>query len=156
MADDTISVLNDLIETCKDGENGFRKASEDAQDSSLKSLFSKYASQRATYAQELQQLVRANGGDPAQSGHMAASLHRGWMSLKEAVSKRTDKAIIEEAETGEDAAMKNYQEALGKPLPAQVQSEIQRQYSGVQEAHGIIRDLKHSGRTSVGTSTSSV
>ena len=138
------SVLNDLIETCKDGEQGFRTAAERAKDSSLKSLFSKYASQRAGYVQELQSAVRELGGDPATTGHIAATLHRGWINLKEALSKDEDKAIINECESGEDAAMKNYKDALSKSLPANVLSLVQKQFSGVQEAHGVIRDLKHS------------
>jgi uncharacterized protein (TIGR02284 family) len=138
------SVLNDLIETCKDGEQGFRTAAEKAKDSSLKSLFSKYASQRAGYVTELQSLVRELGGDPATTGHVAATLHRGWINLKEALSKDEDKAIVNECESGEDAAIKNYKDALSKSLPANVLSLVQKQFAGVQEAHGVVRDLKHS------------
>ncbi|MBV8706021.1 MAG: PA2169 family four-helix-bundle protein [Acidobacteriaceae bacterium] len=141
---DVVSVLNDLIETCKDGEQGFRTAAEKAKDSSLKSLFSKYASQRAGYVTELQSAVRDMGGDPATSGHVAATLHRGWINLKEALSRDEDKAIINECESGEDAAIKNYKDALSKSLPANLLSLVQKQFSGVQEAHGVIRDLKHS------------
>ncbi|HXZ10553.1 MAG TPA: DUF2383 domain-containing protein, partial [Paraburkholderia sp.] len=39
MATNVISELNDLIETSKDGEKGFRKAAEDAHDTQLKALF---------------------------------------------------------------------------------------------------------------------
>ena len=67
---DVSSVLNDLIETCKDGAQGFRTAAEKVKDPSLQSLFSKYASQRAEYAKELQTLVTQIGGDPATSGHV--------------------------------------------------------------------------------------
>ena len=141
---DVTSVLNDLIETCKDGEQGFRTAADKAKDSSLKSLFSKYSSQRAGYVQELQSAVQEMGGDPATSGHVAATMHRGWINLKEALSKDEDKALIFECESGEDAAMKSYKDALSKSLPANVLSLVQKQFSGVQEAHGVIRDLKHS------------
>ncbi len=141
---DVTSVLNDLIETCKDGEQGFRTAADKAKDSSLKSLFSKYSSQRAGYVQELQSAVQEMGGDPVTSGHVAATMHRGWINLKEALSKDEDKALIFECESGEDAAMKSYKDALSKSLPANVLSLVQKQFSGVQEAHGVIRDLKHS------------
>ena len=138
------SVLNDLIETCKDGEQGFQAAAEKAKDSSLKSLFSKYSSQRASYVQELQSVVRDLGGDPATTGHVVATMHRGWINLKEALSKDEDKALIFECESGEDAAMKSYKDALSKSLPANVLSVVQKQFSGVQEAHNTIRDMKHS------------
>jgi len=141
---DVTSVLNGLIETCKDGENGFRTAAEKVKDPSLKSLFSKYSTQRAQYAQELQAAVSQLGEKPETTGHAAATLHRGWMGLKEALSKDQDTALVDECEAGEDAAMKAYRDALSKTLPPQVQTLVQKQFTGVQEAHGVVRDLKHS------------
>ncbi len=151
MATDTNvgSVLNDLIETAKDGENGFRHAAEHAKDSSLKSIFTRYATQRATYAQELQSLVASAGDKPAESGHIAGTLHRGWISIKDAITKGDDKALVDEAEAGEDAAIKAYKEAVGKGLPPSILSVVEKQFSGVQEAHNTIRDLKHNWRGSV-------
>jgi uncharacterized protein (TIGR02284 family) len=143
-------VLNDLIETCKDGEQGFRSAAEKAKASSLKSLFAQYAAQRAEYARELQGLVRQMGGDPATSGHVAGTLHRGWLNLKEALTKNEDKALIDECEAGEDAAVKNYREARSKALPAQVTAIVERQAAGVEEAHRALSDLKH-GRVATAT-----
>lgn len=148
MATDTyssaISVLNGLIETCKDGEQGFRTSAEKVKDASLKSLFSKYASQRAGYVQELSAAVTQLGGDPATSGHIAGTLHRGWINLKEAFASNEDRAIVNEAESGEDAAMKAYREASASTLPANVGTLIQTQYAGIQEAHNAVRNLKHS------------
>lgn len=140
---DVTSVLNDLTQTCKDGEEGFRQAAEKAKESSLKSLFTKYSAQRAQYAQELQALVGRLGQEPETGGHVAASLHRGWMGLKEALTKDEDLALIDECEAGEDAAMKAYREALAKPLSPEAETLVQKQFTGVQEAHGVIRDLKH-------------
>ena len=59
-----IATLNNLIETCKDGQNGFRAAAQGAHDEHLKMLFSRYAGQRAAFAADLQQVVRRHGGDP--------------------------------------------------------------------------------------------
>jgi uncharacterized protein (TIGR02284 family) len=138
------NVLNGLIETCTDGEKGFASAAEKAKEGSLKALFLKYGAQRAEYARELKAAVRTLGGDPSESGHASGSLHRGWIKLKEALSSDSDKALIDECEAGEDAAMKNYKEALQKGLPSNVHSLVQQQFAGVSEAHGVIRDLKHS------------
>lgn len=143
-AKDAVSVLNNLIETNRDGEEGFRLAAEKAKDPSLKSLFSKYSSQRGSNVKELQTLVTQLGEKPATSGHITASLHRGWINLKEALSSDEDKSIIIECEAGEDSAMKNYKEALAKNLPANIATVVQRQFTGVQESHGVIRDMKHS------------
>ena len=141
-------VLNDLIETCKDGEQGFRQAAEKVNDGSLKTLFSRYSSQRAEYVRELQTLVSQLGGEAASTGHAGAMLHRGWINLKEALSKNEDKAIIDECEAGEDAAVKAYREARGKALPSQIAAVVEKQAVGVEEAHRTLRDLKH-GRSAM-------
>src|SRR5207245_8567145 len=51
---ETISTINSLIETLKDGQEGFRQAAEAVKDSQLKSLFNEYSLQRSRFAGELQ------------------------------------------------------------------------------------------------------
>lgn len=141
--EEAVSVLNELIETCEDGAEGYKKAAEDVEESSLKTLFTGYSSQRAKFAAELRSAVESHGGKPATSGHAAGSLHRGWMSIKEAVGNK-DKAIIDECEAGEDRAMKAYKEAFEKNLPGAAGELVNQQFAGIQEAHSKLRNLKHS------------
>jgi uncharacterized protein (TIGR02284 family) len=138
------SILNGLIETCKDGEEGFRLAAEKVKQQTLKTLFAEYNLQRAKFAKALQIVVSGNGEEPSTSGHLGGALHRGWISLKEALARDEDKAIIDECEAGEDAAVKSYREALAKPLPHEVRALVETQFVAVQESHAAIRDLKHS------------
>jgi uncharacterized protein (TIGR02284 family) len=142
MKDDTVSVLNELIETSKDGERGFEKAAEDAHDAELKSLFGECARRCREGAAELQALVRAEGGSPENTGSAAAAVHRGWMSLKEAVSSRDDKAILEECERGEDHAKAKYRKALEQNLPPDIRATVDRQYQGVLANHDRVRMLR--------------
>lgn len=142
MKDDVESVLNELIETSKDGEKGFVKAAEDAHDAELKSLFTQCAQRCSEGAAELQSQVRAQGGSPAKTGSAAAALHRGWISIKEAVSSRDDKAILEECERGEDYAKAQYRKALEQDLPANVRAIVERQYQGVIANHDRVRTLR--------------
>ena len=72
---DTISVLNDLIETSKDGEKGFMECAEDLRDPQLKSTMSQRARDCATAAAELQQMVRSLGGDPETSTSTVSYTH---------------------------------------------------------------------------------
>lgn len=147
--DDTISTLNNLIETCKDGQNGFRNAAESATNTELKTLFNTYAQQRAQFAAELQGEVRRLGGDPENSGSVSAAVHRGWMGLRDAVTGASDDtAIVAECERGEDYAISAYQDAMKENLPQDVASVVQRQYGSVKEAHDRIRDMKHANEAS--------
>ncbi|MBI3951100.1 MAG: PA2169 family four-helix-bundle protein [Acidobacteria bacterium] len=140
--DDLISTLNNLIETCKDGEQGFRQAAEGVKDPDLKALFNSYSRQRAQFAADLQAEVRRLGGDPEKMGSVAGALHRGWINIKSAVTGQDEEAVIAEAERGEDAAVKNYQEALNKDLPADLRVLIERQYMQIKEAHDRVRALE--------------
>jgi uncharacterized protein (TIGR02284 family) len=140
--DNVISTLNNLIETCKDGENGFRTAADGVKNSELKTLFNTYSQQRAQFAAELQAEVRNLGGDPENTGSVAATLHRGWINIKSTVTGEDEGAVISECERGEDSAVRNYKDALNETLPANLQSIIQRQYTQVKEAHDRIRAME--------------
>ncbi|HVE51387.1 MAG TPA: PA2169 family four-helix-bundle protein [Casimicrobiaceae bacterium] len=146
MATNIESLLNELIETSMDGENGFRKAANDARDAELKSLFTTCAARCAEGARELQQVVKVGGGDPEKTGSVAAALHRGWISVKEAMTDRDDKAILEECERGEDYAKVQYKKALQQDLPENIRAVVQRQYDGVIANHDKVRALRDSYR----------
>lgn len=140
--DDVISTLNGLIETCKDGQEGFKTAAEGVERSDLKSTFYDLGQERAKFAGELQALVRELGGDPETSGSISASLHRGWINIKSVVTGQDEGAILNEAERGEDAAKKAYKDALAENLPANVISIVQRQAQAVNAAHDRVRNLR--------------
>jgi uncharacterized protein (TIGR02284 family) len=144
---DVISTLNNLIETCKDGQNGFQTAAEGVQNSNLKSTFYEFGQQRAQFVGELQALVRELGGDPENSGSVAATLHRGWINIKSTITGQDDTAILNEAERGEDVAKDQYKKALELSLPANATSVIQRQYQEVQAAHDTVKALRDSSKT---------
>jgi uncharacterized protein (TIGR02284 family) len=141
--DAVVETLNTLIETSRDAENGFHAAAEVVDDPSIKRLFSAYAQQRAEFAQELEAEVRRLGGAPQQSGSVAGTLHRAVMNIRAAVSGRDERAVIAEAERGENAAVGAYEAALRRPeLPADIRARISRQAARVKEAHDRLRDLK--------------
>jgi uncharacterized protein (TIGR02284 family) len=139
-----IATLNNLIETCKDGAQGFSAAAEGLQNSSTKDLFRQFGRERAGCAEELRTEVKRLGGNPEDSGSVSGAMHRGWMNIKSAVTGQSDSAIIAEAERGEDVAVKTYQKALDSGLPPEVQSKVQRQFTQVKAAHDRVRELEKS------------
>ena len=141
---DVISVLNDLIETSKDGEAGFKVCAEDAERLELKNLFSSRAQECGKAAAELQSLVVQLGGDPEDSTSVSGDLHRRWVDLKSAITGKDDQAVLNECERGEDVAKKSYQKALEKDLPPQIREVVQRQYEGVLRNHDQVKALRDS------------
>lgn len=142
------SILNDLVETSKDGEKGFRTAAEDTKNAELKSIFMQRADDCAKGAAELQRLVSRMGAKPEQGGSVAGAMHRGWVDVKSAVTKRDDLAVLEECERGEDVAKAKYRKALEEPLPDDIRMVVQRQCDGAIRNHDQIRDLRDRYRAS--------
>src|ERR1051326_6007244 len=142
--EEVISTLNNLIETSRDGQNGFQTAAEGVKNPDLKSLFYAYSQERARFVGELQDEVRRLGGDPETSGSVAATLHRGWIDIKSAVTGGDEGSVISECERGEDSALRNYDAALEVDLPANIRSIIDRKSVQVKDAHDRIRSLERS------------
>jgi len=143
---EAISVLNDLIATSKDGEKGFHTSAEDIKNPELKSFFTSRAQQCRDAVVELQSEVRVLGGHPETSSSVGGSLHRAWVDLKAAVTGKSDEAILNEVERGEDHALKAYREALDKAaekqLPPNVIALIQKQLDGTQRNHDQVKALR--------------
>jgi uncharacterized protein (TIGR02284 family) len=140
--DNAISILNNLIETCKDGELGFKTAAEGLKSAEIKTKFLEYARQRAEMVRELQTEVRRLGGDPEKSGSVAGSMHRGWLDIKSVVTGKDDHAIVAEAERGEDVAKSAYETALKDALPVTAQTIVQQQAAKVRQAHDHVRNIR--------------
>lgn len=142
-SEDAISLLNGLIEICRDGNQGFQEAAANIQSAQIKSYFLEQSRMRAQFLGELQQEVRSLGGEPDNAGSTAAAIHRAWIDLKSALGGG-DSAIVAACETGEDFAVKEYEGALQKQLPANLRQVIERQYQSVKQAHDQVRDWRNS------------
>jgi uncharacterized protein (TIGR02284 family) len=136
-------VIDELIETLKDGQQGFKEAAESVKDPQLKSLFNDYSRQRARFVVELRS--KAQNPDERESdvsGSATGALHRGWINLKSALSRGDDHAILAECERGEDSAVEEYQKAVAGGLSAAVREIVSRQYTEIKATHDRIRDLR--------------
>ncbi|HWE04335.1 MAG TPA: PA2169 family four-helix-bundle protein [Tepidisphaeraceae bacterium] len=143
MTSDTVSSLNELIETLQDGKQGFETAAAEVNDAAVKSEFEQFAQQRSRFAGELEAEVKQLGGDPDQNGSATGAVHRGWMSIKGALGAG-EKSILAEAERGEDATVKSFEKAMSQTLPPGVASIVQRQFIEVKKAHDRVRNLRDS------------
>jgi len=141
--DDVISALNGLIQTCKDGQDGFKDAAEGIERSELKTVFYEFSQQRAEFVGVLQELVRSLGGDPEKGGSVSAALHRGWMDIKSLVTGKDEESILNECERGEDYAKDAYADALKTALPANVSTVVSQQSQAVLAAHNRIKALRN-------------
>lgn len=141
-----VSVLENLIETCKDGEKGYKDAAEHVKRSDLKSYFNEQSMERGRFARELQAQL-ANVGKPEKkvSGSASAAMHRAWIDTKVALGGG-DHTILESVEKGEDDAKETYQKALSGALPSSTAEIVRRQAESVQRAHDKVRMLRDTAK----------
>ena len=133
-------IIENLVETLKDGQEGFKQAAEGVKDPQLKSLFNEYSQQRARFVTELRgQSLGKSDTDTGSS--TAGALHRAWVDTKVALGG-DDHTVLDWLEHGEDVAKDDYNKALGGNLPATVMEIVRRQAASVQRDHDRVRALR--------------
>ncbi|HEY5894064.1 MAG TPA: PA2169 family four-helix-bundle protein [Chthoniobacterales bacterium] len=138
------TILNSLIETCKDGQEGFRLASEEVRDMTLKTVFRELSMERMEFASELQRLVEGLGETVPDTGTIGGDLHRGWIALKSVLTEGEEHAVLAECERGENSVLAEYRDALDhKELPIYIQNVVHQQYQAIKNSHDRMQDLGH-------------
>src|SRR5436189_2284347 len=136
-------IIDELIETLKDGQEGFKQAAEGVSDPKLKSLFRDYSQQRSRFAAALQSEARREGETkPEPSSSATGALHRGWINLKSAITGGDEHAILAECERREDSAVDEYKKPMGDGLSPSAQELVSRQFAEIKAAHDRIRSLR--------------
>ena len=137
-----VSGLENLIETCKDGQKGYQEAASKVKRSDLKAFFNEQSLERSRFAGELEaELIRLGKPDKKVSGSVAGSLHRAWIDTKVGLGGG-DKTILEWLEHGEDTAEDAYQKAVTGDLPENIAQIVRRQAARVQAAHDKVKSLR--------------
>ena len=143
---EVISILHNLIQTCRRGQDVFRASAESIQNSEFRRLFNIFAQQRAQFITELQAEMHRLGGDASKDSDTMslpdnALPFRGPVAAKPA-GIRDEASIISECQREEEAAVNAYQEVLKADLPLDVQYVVKRQYMDIKDAYDRIRILQ--------------
>lgn len=145
MAEETsniLSIIGDLVETCRDGATGYLHAAGVANDARLKTYFEQQSLERNRMLQELKdEMTKLGEKDPDTSGSVAAVVHRMWFEVKADIGLG-DEAILNSVEQGEGKAKDAYQKALQENLPDNIRQIVSNQERSVQAAHDRVRDLR--------------
>ncbi len=144
--DEILKVLDDLTQTAKDGAEGYRLAADSTEDADLSAIFTTFSSRRQAFVSELQGLSAGFGGDPSASSSVVATLHRGWINLKQAISSNDRAAILAECQRGDEHAVESYSDALDTPLPMSILEILRSQLALINETLQKITHLADLGR----------
>jgi uncharacterized protein (TIGR02284 family) len=139
-------VTTNLIETLEDGRKGFAEAAEKIADSDRPDLTSKFrelSEQRSMFSAELGSMAAAYGDDIDEDGSIAAAIHRGWMSLKDALAGSGPEGVVDAAISGEEHAVSTYEKALEEELSDDLRIVVNRQYEAIKTATNEIKALQN-------------
>jgi uncharacterized protein (TIGR02284 family) len=145
---EVISILDGLIATCKRGQDVFRGAAENIQNSEFRRLFNIFSQQRAQFITELQTELHRLGGKAQASMDPAAKVEppSNMLPFRSATAKsagiRDEASVTAECQREEEVAVNDYQEALKADLPLDVQYVVKRQYMDIKDAYDRIRILQ--------------
>jgi uncharacterized protein (TIGR02284 family) len=108
-----ISDLKGLVNIINDGKEGYQSASESTDNVELKAVFLKYVAQRALYENELKAHILKHGGQSENDeGGILGAIHRTWIDIKEALTDRSETAVLGAVITGENAALEKFDMAI--------------------------------------------
>jgi uncharacterized protein (TIGR02284 family) len=135
-------MLNDLIATCREGNELYRAAAENITNSEFRRLFNIFSQQRAQFVSELQAEVHRLGGELLGQDMQLETLRAQWRNRKSKFYGVDEVSIIADCQDAEELAVNHYQEALKADLPLDVQYVIKRQYMDIKDAYDRIRILQ--------------
>lgn len=138
-------VTSDLMKTLENGKEGFEKAASLVEQNSPQTAatFRRLSQQRSALYDELHKMAKDYGDPVEESGTLSAALHRGWMTVKDAVSGENPTGALDAAEQGEEHAVKEYEKALAMPdLSSGLRLVLVRQMTEVSNAHAEVKALR--------------
>ncbi|HEX8262358.1 MAG TPA: PA2169 family four-helix-bundle protein [Allosphingosinicella sp.] len=134
--DHDVTVLNSLIETTIDSVDGYRHSADEATSDTFTAIFRQRAEEREQVVAKLRDRVRELGGTPEEDGGLLAKAHRQFLSLRDAVTGRDDKAVIAEVDRGESYLNGKWEAALADTeLSSETQRLIRDCYQSVRSGH---------------------
>jgi len=144
---DITKPLNKLAQANLDSYAGFMAAAEEVNDQPLRELFNDIATERKKQADRLKGLIAAEGETPPDDSPSAiAKMHHWWLKARTKVSSDDAKAVLEEAERGEDRIKAAYEDTLEEVAGSGATDVLNDQYAAVKRQHDRIRDLRDVAR----------
>lgn len=140
--DNSIDVLNNLLEINNDRIEGYNHASKETNEPDLKKLFTTLEKTSYKCKEELTAEVKRLGGTPVEGTRTTGKLYRAWMDVKAALTNKERKGILKSCEFGEGVAVKNYADALQNDnISGNLYKMINKQYALIKADHDKIQAL---------------
>jgi uncharacterized protein (TIGR02284 family) len=120
--------LQDIVDVCNDGVEGYETAAEEIGDESIRTLFLRLSQQRKGFIEEIKNEALKMGIELNSSGSTKGFFHRTWLAAKSALSSDSKDKVIEEAMVGEKRAVDAYYKVhASQEVPAYIQDILKEQ-----------------------------
>jgi len=143
--ENTIDILNSLVEINHDRIEGYKTAMEETKDDEeLKASFSQFQQTSFSCNAALVAEVQKLGGTAEEGTKNTGKIHRVWLDFKAIVSGHSRKAILSSCEFGDEAAMTMYKDALKddrEHLSAEQQAMLQSQLALITSEYNKVKML---------------
>ncbi|QGY47690.1 PA2169 family four-helix-bundle protein [Maribellus comscasis] len=135
--------IQEIIDICKDGAEGYETAANNIEYSDVKTLFLRLSQQRKLFIEEIKNEALKMGMELDTSGTIKGFFHRIWLATKATFSSATNEKVIEESMTGEKAAVETYDKVLAdSELPAYLREILAEQQRLVKVTINQLSELK--------------
>jgi uncharacterized protein (TIGR02284 family) len=140
-----LAVLDDLAQSARDGELGFREAAAHARAPELVALFERLAQHCADAAAQWQQCSATLGGQVDESGSVAGAAQRVWLQIRGLFGGASDESLLAGCERGQDDVVRHAREALNRNLPPELHAAVQCHFEQAQRQLDHVKSLRERG-----------
>ncbi|MES2285331.1 MAG: PA2169 family four-helix-bundle protein [Bacteroidota bacterium] len=136
-----LETLRELIIINNDRYEGYKTATKETDDASLKALFSEFSAQSKKFSDELRKLIPPHEKAPKyDETKIFGDLYRSWMSMKNALTENNNQAILLSCEYSEDIIRKTYDDFIMDPdVPGAVSVLVKKQRSELDQCYDMVR-----------------
>ena len=140
---DTITLLNRLIVTSKNGEEALRAAASEAHHAELRQSLVEYSHFFADAAHEMQEMVQKLGGHPKGIGTFGNTLHRWVLHMRALIAGRNEAMILDTVESDEREADARFEDAVSHwETSPEVHAMLERRRDEARQRHEAIRSIR--------------
>jgi len=148
-----ISLLNNLVEVCRDGYFAYAAAKQQIKSAELQGYFNLVSLERLRYGQQLLLELFKTDGEWGKHGLHVLERPLPWQVAAHRFHQQDDKFILRELARLEDFSLKQYEIACRIPWPTELRALLESHYTDLKRVHQHIQAeaaaaLKRLGGTS--------
>lgn len=133
MSQDTLDILNRLIQANKDAEGAYLTAAQNIRNSELETVFKDYSRRHGNFGADLLQELDRLGGESKSSGTAGNALRRGWTDLESILSGHSTGTLLSHCVDIEESAEIAYNDASDVLRTGQTHTLIERHLQQIRE-----------------------